>query len=153
MTKQRIKQLRQAVNSETMSLDELIEIQETFKLVPDEKLSDIRENALAADMLDEIERHLSEADSKRFVGLNVCPYCKGDNLETIDTRYEIDTDDNTPNRPVDKPDDLICQDYRCNNCSNDWTVEYRPVAYYKYEKHGEDDNDGFIDMPIPFEKL
>lgn len=93
--------------------------------------------------------------SKQFIGLNVCPYCRKTNkLEILDTRYEIEGDRNkATHRSPDKPDDLICQDYRCYDCNSDWTVEYRPVAYFKYEKHDSNLSDDFIDIPNPIEKV
>jgi hypothetical protein len=58
MTKQRLKYLRQANEAENLSLGELIEIQAAFEQIPDDKLRDLRENAMASDMLEEIESNL-----------------------------------------------------------------------------------------------
>ncbi len=47
--------LREALDSESISLGELILIESVFDTIPDDKLRDLRENAMAGDMLDEIE--------------------------------------------------------------------------------------------------
>ena len=58
MNLQRIEYLRKELENETIDLTELAEIEEEFAKIPDEKLRDLRENALANDMLDEIEDNL-----------------------------------------------------------------------------------------------
>lgn len=55
----RIKYLREEVESGEADLLELSEIEEAFKQIPDDKLRDVRENALASDMLDELETLVS----------------------------------------------------------------------------------------------
>jgi len=55
MTLKRIKELRTFLRAEYISLNELIEIEEAFALVPDKDLPDLRENAMASDMLDVLE--------------------------------------------------------------------------------------------------
>lgn len=55
----RIKYLREELEAEEISTEELLEIEEAFKLIPDEKLRDLRENAMATDMLDELEELVS----------------------------------------------------------------------------------------------
>lgn len=57
MTLERIKQLRTELEAERISYGELAEIEAGFAELPDEVLSDRRENALASDMLDELETH------------------------------------------------------------------------------------------------
>ena len=57
MTQQRLNYLKKELEAENISLSELIEIQEEFALIPDSWLSDERENALASDMLNEIEQY------------------------------------------------------------------------------------------------
>jgi hypothetical protein len=52
----RIKELQIESEHERLSMGELVEIQDAFELIPDEQLSDERENATASDMLDELER-------------------------------------------------------------------------------------------------
>ncbi len=54
----RIKYLRDALENECIDLMELSEIEEAFKLIPDSELRDLRENAMASDMLDELETRL-----------------------------------------------------------------------------------------------
>jgi hypothetical protein len=53
----RIKQLRRSLKKEVISLGELIEIEEEFKKIPDSALREPRENAMAENMLDEIEEY------------------------------------------------------------------------------------------------
>lgn len=55
MNAERIKYLRGEVDAERISLDELLEIEAEFDKIPDEQLRDLRENATASDMLDELE--------------------------------------------------------------------------------------------------
>ena len=57
MTKSRLQELRAMLDEEYIDLLELAEIEEEFAKIPDSFLSDHRENAMAADMLDEIERY------------------------------------------------------------------------------------------------
>lgn len=54
MNMQRIAELRDSLDNENMSYGELAEIESAFSELPDEALSDSRENALAGDMLDEL---------------------------------------------------------------------------------------------------
>lgn len=54
----RIKVLRECLDDEYISTEELSEIEEEFNQIPDCELRDERENALASDMLDEIEARL-----------------------------------------------------------------------------------------------
>ncbi|HUG50145.1 MAG TPA: hypothetical protein VLZ78_04025 [Terrimesophilobacter sp.] len=51
----RIKFLRGELEAEQISMGELAEIESAFEDVPDSFLSDVRENATASDMLDELE--------------------------------------------------------------------------------------------------
>jgi len=56
MKNERIKELRRYLNEENIDLTELVEIENAFALIPDARLmSDLRENATASDMLDELE--------------------------------------------------------------------------------------------------
>lgn len=66
------------------------------------------------------------------VALRICPYCRSDNIEINDHRPELD-----------EQGDMVCQDYVCLACRGHWTVEYRPLHYFKYE------NDEFIETPFP----
>ena len=59
MSLNRIKYLRHCLEDEVIDLLELSEIEEAFKLFPDDQLRDLRENATAADMLDELETLVS----------------------------------------------------------------------------------------------
>lgn len=54
----RVKQLRACLDDEYISTEELLEIEEEFNKIPDSELRDERENAMACDMLDEIESRL-----------------------------------------------------------------------------------------------
>lgn len=46
--------LREALDDESISYGELATIESAFDTIPDERLRDHRENAMAGDMLDEI---------------------------------------------------------------------------------------------------
>ncbi len=59
MSVNRIKYLRETVEAEDISMGELSEIQDAFDQVPVHLLRDERENALAGDMLDELEQFVS----------------------------------------------------------------------------------------------
>lgn len=54
----RIKYLRDALDNENIDLLELSEIETAFAEIPDSDLSEARENAMATDMLDELETRL-----------------------------------------------------------------------------------------------
>ena len=58
MNRQRIKYLRTELKAERIDLSELAEIEEAFNEIPDDELRDLRENAMAGDMLDELEARL-----------------------------------------------------------------------------------------------
>jgi hypothetical protein len=47
------------LNAERISYAELAEIEDAFSEIPDDALRDLRENATASDMLDEIEARMS----------------------------------------------------------------------------------------------
>jgi len=55
MTRQRIAELRAELEAERIDLMELAEIEAAFAEIPDSELADLRENAPASDMLDELE--------------------------------------------------------------------------------------------------
>ena len=52
MNLSRIQYLRGELDAEEISLEELSEIEAAFAEVPDSELTDLRENAMASDMLD-----------------------------------------------------------------------------------------------------
>lgn len=52
------RQLRQAADDESLSYGEIADIEAAFSLIPDDQLRDLRENAMADDMLDEIAAYL-----------------------------------------------------------------------------------------------
>lgn len=54
----RINELRIELDAERISYGELAEIEGAFAELPDESLRDERENAMAGDMLDELEAAL-----------------------------------------------------------------------------------------------
>lgn len=66
----RINQLRGALDEEAIDLMELSEIEEAFREIPDEDLRDLRENAMAADMLDELEERVSPLE--KFMWEYIC---------------------------------------------------------------------------------
>jgi hypothetical protein len=55
MTPNDIATLRAALEDENISYGELMYIEAEFAEIPDDRLRDVRENAMASDMLDEIE--------------------------------------------------------------------------------------------------
>lgn len=55
----RIKYLREELEAEEIDLEEISEIEEAFKKIPPHKLRDLPENALASDMLDELEEFVT----------------------------------------------------------------------------------------------
>jgi hypothetical protein len=61
MNKQRIKELRTELEEERISQDSLLEIEGAFAEIPDSQLRDHRENAMASDMLDELEAYTTAA--------------------------------------------------------------------------------------------
>jgi hypothetical protein len=63
--------LREALDSESISLGELILIESVFDTIPDEKLRDHRENAMAGDMLDEIEANGLVLDEPEVVDIGL----------------------------------------------------------------------------------
>lgn len=62
-TKARIDYLRTELENESISLSELLEIQEAFELLNPATLRDLPENASAGDMLDEVEEYLTKEGS------------------------------------------------------------------------------------------
>lgn len=58
MTQERIDHLRKALESESISYGELAEIESSFNELDPTALRDLPENAMASDMLDELEEHL-----------------------------------------------------------------------------------------------
>lgn len=55
MTPERINELRTELEAERISYGELHEIESAFAEIPDSELPEDRENAMAGDMLDELE--------------------------------------------------------------------------------------------------
>ncbi len=55
MDKTTIKKLRKKLDNESLSYDDIVDIESAFAEIPDEQLRDLRENAIASDMLDELE--------------------------------------------------------------------------------------------------
>lgn len=53
----RSRYLRKELEAERIDLMELAEIEDAFAAIPDEHLRDLRANAMAEDMLDEIDAH------------------------------------------------------------------------------------------------
>ena len=82
MDAQTYNRLREAANDESLSYGEIMEIEAAFDLLPDDKLRDRRENAMADDMLDEIASHLIGCGKHRvFVTddmlIPACDLCGG----------------------------------------------------------------------------
>lgn len=59
MNQARINELRAELEAERIDLVELEEIECAFAEIPDSELSDLRENAMASDMLDVLQAHLN----------------------------------------------------------------------------------------------
>lgn len=57
-----IMQLRQSLDDENIDLTEIAIIEEAFSQIPDEELRDLRENATASDMLDELESRVGPVE-------------------------------------------------------------------------------------------
>lgn len=62
----RIMYLRDVNDDESLSYGEIAEIEEAFALIPDSELRDLRENALASDMLDELEAQVSPIERRIY---------------------------------------------------------------------------------------
>lgn len=62
----RIKYLRDALDHENIDLEELSEIETAFAEIPDEELRDLRENATASDMLDELEGRIDPLENSIY---------------------------------------------------------------------------------------
>ena len=62
MNLSRIHYLRGELDAEEISLEELSEIEAAFAEVPDSELTDLRENAMASDMLDVLEGRVSTVE-------------------------------------------------------------------------------------------
>lgn len=60
MTQERINYLRGELENESISYSELIEIEEAFRKIPDKDLPEPRENAMASDMLNELESRIGD---------------------------------------------------------------------------------------------
>lgn len=62
----RIKDLREVLESESISYGELAEINDAFLKIPEEELPEPRENAMAADQLDELELRVTPLEREIF---------------------------------------------------------------------------------------
>ena len=58
LTRARLTELREAVDTGTISYGEALELHEAFEAIPDADLPESRENATFGDMLDELEARL-----------------------------------------------------------------------------------------------
>lgn len=69
MNLQRLHELRVELEEERLSYGEIAEIETAFTEVPDHALRDLRDNAMASDMLDEIEEwlHFSAILAKNYI--------------------------------------------------------------------------------------
>ena len=103
MSLSRIKTLRESLDEENIDLEELSEIEEAFKLVPDENLRDLRENASAADMLDELEELVSPLERLVYDYIvenygeseaNDPCYNMGEIVNHIESKFEVKEKDN-----------------------------------------------------------
>ncbi len=75
MTAAAYNSLREAANAESLSYGELMMIQAAFDLIPDERLNDQREYALADDMLDEIAGTIGDGRDVFITDDGVIPAC------------------------------------------------------------------------------
>lgn len=60
MTRERLKELRKISEAENLSMNDIVEIEAAFDEIPDSELRDVRENATASDMLEELEIFLNK---------------------------------------------------------------------------------------------
>ena len=60
----RIQELRKELNAERISQGELLEIERAFKRIPQKNLRDLKANAMASDMLDELEARAKKPKEK-----------------------------------------------------------------------------------------
>lgn len=60
MTQERLNYLRDELRKERISTGELIEIEEEFRKIPDKELPEPRANAMASDMLNELESRIGD---------------------------------------------------------------------------------------------
>jgi hypothetical protein len=97
----RIKYLREELertDEPGIDLEELSEIEEAFKDFPDDQLRDLRENAMASDMLDELETLVSPLEIALFEyieenygeseALDPC-YDMGSMVGFIESKFEV----------------------------------------------------------------
>ncbi len=85
MSINRIKYLQECLESGAVDLDELSEIETAFALIPDSELRDLRENALAVDMLDELEERATPLEKAIYHYVSVM---FGEN-EAMDPSWDI----------------------------------------------------------------
>jgi len=62
MNLSRIQYLRGELEAEEISLEELLEIESAFAAIPDDELPEPRENAMARDMLNELEDRITTVE-------------------------------------------------------------------------------------------
>lgn len=122
MDKTTIKKLRKKLDNESLSYDDIVDIESAFAEIPDEQLRDLRENAMASDMLDEIEQQNSSDELKTSYK---CSYCKTPRTKELPTSDETGetycpdcntTQDNEDNCLHNYNDDICttCGDVREN---------------------------------------
>ena len=78
MNSERLAELKIEAEAERLSYGEIAEIEAAFALVPDHALRDLRENASADDMLEEIGEwlHFSAVLSKNYIAEELADYKK-----------------------------------------------------------------------------
>lgn len=120
MTPERIAELRAALDAESISYGELMEIDEAFEQIDPSTLPEPAENAMAEDRLDEIEMRL-----------NGCPHCGSGDIvsqERTTTLYhvirrggEVRYDHTLSSETLDDGADPY--GLYCRNCDHEWSQE------------------------------
>lgn len=111
MTLQRIKQLRKELKAERLDLVEIAEIEAAFALIPDEDLRDVRENATASDMLDELE-----VQAKRWTTI------ANDDIRLV---FKCESEEKCGNEEFSNPEHIVQGGTPiCPSCDQDMTYSH-----------------------------
>jgi hypothetical protein len=118
----RIKQLRKELKAERLDLVEIAEIERAFNRIPQKNLRDLKENATAGDMLDELEARAKKPKSKAKAE-------RWAKIEDYDVRlvFKCDTDEDCDNEEVVSPDSMDNGTPICPLCDNDMTYSHTEI--------------------------
>lgn len=119
----RIKQLRKELNAERIDLVELAEIEHAFERIPQRDLDDLKENAMASDMLDALEARAKpkkKAKAERW-----------EKIEDHDVRHiwKCDSDDDCNGNEETISPEWYEQNGTpmCSDCDNDMTYSHTEI--------------------------